>query len=89
MKNAIIGVLSVLIILTGGYLVYDKVLMNESIDNKVEIDNIEKEENSTVINEKEALNIVKDLTKKYFHSLILYHILNIHQLILLVLIILL
>ena len=50
MKNVIIGVLSVLIILTGGYIVYDKVLMNDNLDNEVEIDSVQKE-NSNLLDE--------------------------------------
>lgn len=71
----IIVILLIIVLCLGGYIVYDKVLKedNNDVNNIEDVNQDDTNQNGdSVLNENEALQIVKDVTKKYFeyiHSL--------------------
>ena len=64
MKNITITILSILLLITGGYLLYDKVLMEEDNQNINNNENNEQEINKTYVEGNDYEKLVKELQEK-------------------------
>lgn len=64
MKNITITILSILLLITGGYLLYDKVLMEEDNQNINDNENKEQEINKTYIEGNDYEELIKELQEK-------------------------